>query len=334
MRGRLKRLQDQVLVITGASSGINLVAARNAAAQGARVLLVSRNERAMREICEGIAARGGLASYAIADVGVERDVEAAAEAALQRYGRIDTWVNGAAVSIYGRVLEVSLEDQRRLFETNYWGMVHGSRVAARYLRRHGGALINIGSVLSDRAIPVQGVYSASKHAVKGFTDALRMDIEAERLPISVTLIKPSAIDTPYMRYAKNYLDVQPKNPPPIYAPELAADAILYAAQHPVRDIVVGGGGRLISLLGMLFPRLTDIGMRWSMPYLQRTKEPARPREQNNLYHPDHDGQERSAIPDLHVFERSLYTRARLNPVKTAALAVAIGGAALLALRRR
>jgi NAD(P)-dependent dehydrogenase (short-subunit alcohol dehydrogenase family) len=334
MRAKLKPLQEQTMVITGASSGINLVAARQAAARGARVLLVSRNEPVMREICEGIAARGGEASYAVADVADETALRRAADLAFERYGGFDTWVNGAAVSIYGKVLDVELEDQRRLFETNYWGVVHGSRIAAGHLRHRGGALINVGSVLSDRAIPVQGVYCASKHAVKGFTDALRMEIEQDALPISVSLIKPSAIDTPYMRHAKNYLDVQPKNPPPVYAPELAAGAILHAAEHPVRDIVVGGGGRLISTFGMLFPRLTDVGMRWTMPYFQQTREPARPREENNLYQPDQDGKERSGIRDLHVFERSLYTRTRLKPALGATLAAAFGAAALLALRRR
>ena len=333
MKSRLKPLQEQTVVITGASSGINLVAARHAAARGARVVLVSRNERVMRQICDGIAARGGQAAWAVADVADEAALERAAQTALERFGGLDTWVNGAAVSIYGKLLEVELADQRRLFDTNYWGVVHGSRIAARHLRHRGGAIVNVGSVLSDRAIPVQGAYCASKHAVKGFTDALRMELEQEGVPISVTLVKPSAIDTPYMRHAKNYLDVQPKNPPPVYAPELVAEAILHAAAHPVRDIVVGGGGRLISTFGMLFPRLTDLGMRWTMPYFQRTREPARPRAENNLFQPDQDGRERSGLRDVRVLERSLYTRARLHPAAAGA-AVALGAAALLALRRR
>lgn len=324
---QLKRLQDQVMVITGASSGINLVTARMAAKQGARVVLVSRNEPTMREICDEIRSQGGDVMYVVADVGNHEELRRAADAAISRYGGFDTWVNGAAVSIYGKLAEIALDDHRRLFETNYWGVVHGSLIALEQLRGRGGAIINIGSVLSDRAIPIQGPYCASKHAVKGFTDALRMELETDKLPVSVTLIKPSAIDSPYMRHAKNYLDVAPRNPPPIYAPELVAESILYAAEHATRDIVVGGGGRLISTLGMLFPRMSDRIQERIMPYLQRTNEPSRPREENNLYQPAEDGHERSRYADQHVFERSAYTRARLHPVMTSVTAVGLAAAA-------
>jgi NAD(P)-dependent dehydrogenase (short-subunit alcohol dehydrogenase family) len=126
------------------------------------------------------------------------------------------------VSFYGRLTEVALEDMRQLFEVNFWGMVYGARAALPRLRGSGGALINIGSIVSDRAIPLQGAYSASKHAVKGFTDALRVELEEEGAPISVTLIKPSSIDTPYFQHAKNYMEVEPKPPAPVYAPEVVS----------------------------------------------------------------------------------------------------------------
>lgn len=331
MRVKLKPLKHQVIVITGASSGIDLVTARMAARRGARLVLVARNEEALRRICEDIRAQGGGAIYAVADVGNEQG--RAADTAIAHYGGFDTWVNGAAVSIYGKIAEVALDDQRRLFDTNYWGVVYGSRIALEHLRTHGGALINIGSVLSDRAIPIQGVYSASKHAVRGFTDALRMEIEQDNLPVSVTLIKPSAIDTPYMTHAKNYLPRSPKNPPPIYAPELVARAILYAAERPARDIVVGGGGRLMATLGWMFPRTSDRIMKRVMPYLQQMNEPSRPIDDNNLYTPAKDGEERSVHIDQHVFERSLYTTARLHPVVTGAAAVGLATLAAMMLRQ-
>jgi NAD(P)-dependent dehydrogenase (short-subunit alcohol dehydrogenase family) len=323
---KLKRLNEQVMVITGASSGIGLVTARMAAKRGAKLVLNARNEAALRDIVEEINASGGEATHVAGDVGSLEDVRWLAAEAVRRFGRIDTWVNNAAVSIYGRLLEVSLEDQRRLFETNYWGLVHGSVVACEHLRKHGGALIQIGSVLSDRAIPVQGAYCASKHAVKGFTDALRMELEEEGAPVSVTLIKPSAIDTPYIQHAKNYMPVEPLNPPPVYAPETVAEAILHCAEHPERDVYVGGGGKALSSLGEYAPRVTDKVMEASMFNLQqRTDTPAPIGRDDSLHAPSQDGRERGDYPG-HVAESSLYTKASLHPVLTGAL---IFGAGLL-----
>jgi NAD(P)-dependent dehydrogenase (short-subunit alcohol dehydrogenase family) len=208
MNIRLKKLNEQVMVITGATSGIGLVTARMAAGRGARLILAARNEEALRRLVNETAASGAQAVYVVANVGKQADVRRIAEKAIEHFGDFDTWVNNAGVSIYGRVLDVSMEDHRQLFETNYWGLVYGSQVAAEHLRQKGGALINIGSSLSDRAIPIQGTYCASKHAVKGYTDALRMELEEEGAPISVTLIKPSAIDTPYREHAKNYMPGQ------------------------------------------------------------------------------------------------------------------------------
>src|SRR5687767_9639440 len=178
-----------------------------AAKQGARVVLAARNEQALKALQNELN-HGGKeqAAYVVADVAREEDVRKISEQALRTFGGFDTWFNNAAAAIYGRIEDVSIEDQHRLFETNFWGTVLGSRIALEHLRRHGGALLNMGSVVSDRAIPLQGPYSASKHAVKGFTDALRMEVEADGAPVSITLIKPGSIDTPYTRHAKNYMD--------------------------------------------------------------------------------------------------------------------------------
>src|SRR5688572_13876360 len=149
----------------------------------------------------------------------------------------------------------------------------GSLTAARRLRARGGAIINIGSTLSDRAIPLQGMYCASKHAVKGFTDAFRMELEADDAPISVTLVKPSAIDTPYKDHAKNYLAVKAENPPPVYAPETVAETILYCAENPVRDVFVGAG-KLLSAFSKYAPRTTDKIMEATMLDIQKSNKPA------------------------------------------------------------
>jgi NAD(P)-dependent dehydrogenase (short-subunit alcohol dehydrogenase family) len=174
-----KKLSEQVLVITGASSGIGLATAREAARRGARVVLVSRDEADLRTATDAIRAAGGRAMYVAADVADFDEMVRVAERAVDAFGGIDTWVNNAGVTIYGRIADVPLADARRLFETNYWGLVHGSLVAVPHLKRAGGVLINVGSVLSDTTMPLQGHYSASKHAVKGFTDALRIELDEE-----------------------------------------------------------------------------------------------------------------------------------------------------------
>ena len=328
---KLKKLSDQVIVITGASSGIGLVTARLAAKHGARVVLNARNEKALKQVTDEINAQGGQAIYVVGDVGKFEDVKKIAEEAVRNFGGFDTWVNNAGVSIYGAVLDQSLDDQRRLFETNYWGVVHGSSVACAHLRSRGGALINVGSVLSDVAIPIQGTYCATKHAVKGYTDALRLELEEEQVPISVTLIKPSAIDTPYTRHAKNLMPVEPMNPPPVYAPDLVAEAILHCAEHPERDLYVGGGGKMLAESAQLAPRLTDKLMHAMMFDVQQSDRPKPPAREDSLYAPIADGEERGGYPG-HVAESSVYTKAAKHPLITGSLIAGLGLAVLAAWR--
>src|SRR5688572_6210566 len=263
MRLSLKPLDEQVMVITGDSSGIGLVTAKQAAQRGACVVLAARNEKDLHDATQVIRRSGGRAVYAVADVADPTQVDAIAETALREFGRIDTWVNNAAVSIYGRLIDLSLEDMRRQMDVNYWGQVYGSRTAVQHLRRAGGALINVGSALSDRAIPLQGGYCAAKHALKAFTDSLRMELEAQNVPIAVTLVKPASIDTPFFDKARTYLGVEPQPVPPVYAPEVVTDVILTAAQRPVREIIAGGSGAKISA-ARFAPRLADRYMeRWT-----------------------------------------------------------------------
>lgn len=326
MNVRLKRLSDQVIVITGASSGIGLVTARMAAQRGARLVLNSRNAEALQHVCDEINEMGGEAIPVAGDVGRFDDVHKIADEAIRHFGGFDTWVNNAGVSIYGRMLDQSLEDQRRLFDTNYWGVVHGSIVACAHLRNNGGALINMGSVLSDVAIPIQGTYCATKHAVKGYTNALRLELEEENAPISVTLIKPSTIDTPYTQHAKNLMPVEPQNPPPVYAPEPVAEAILHCAEHPERDVTVGGGGKMLAEAGHYAPRLTDKVLQAAMFDLQQSDRPKPKNRRDSLYSPLQDGKERGNYPG-HVAESSVYTKAKLHPVIASSLIAGLGLAA-------
>jgi len=323
---KLKNVSDQVIVITGASSGIGLTTAELAAARGARVVLNARSEQDLRQVCDRIRSAGGRAVYHAGDVADPNVLQALAETAIRTFGGFDTWVNDAAAALYGRLEEIPIEDQRHQFEVNYWGVVNGSLIAARHLReRGGGAIINLGSVLSERAMLFQTQYSATKHAVKAFTDGLRMELEREGAPVSVTLIKPSAIDTPYPEHARNYMGDNPALPPPIYDPHLVAKAIVFAAEHQKRDLTVGFGGWMIGALGAIAPRLTDVVMELVGYATQSTRERQRESMRDNLYRPRQDGDEYSSLA-REPRKTSVFLAAQMHPFATAVVLAGIGAA--------
>jgi len=321
-RLKTKALKDQVIVITGASSGIGLTTARMAARHGARVVLAARNAQDLQAVTNEICGRGGRAFAVATDVSDAAAVEELGARARSEFGSIDTWVNNAGLSIYGKLMDVPLEDKRRLFDINFWGVVYGCRTAVRLMKDSGGVLINLGSEVSEVAIPLQGIYSASKHAVKGYTDALRMELEHDEVPIAVTLVMPSAINTPYPEHARNYLDKGvPALPPPIYAPEVVARAILHCAERPVRNVVVGGSGRLQIALGKNLPRLADKYMERSLLEQQKTYDRDHV-DEGSLERPQADGRA-WGLHKGHVMRSSAYTTATLSPMlKTMAFAAA------------
>ena len=247
-----------------------------------------------------------------------------------------TWINDAGVAIYGTVEDVPLSDQRQLFETNYWGALHGSLEALR-LHRQGfcNKLITIGSQLSDRAMIDQGPYSASKHAVKAMTDALRMEAKRESLSLSVTLVKPSSVDTPYMEHARSY--VQPagtKNPPRAYAPEVVARGIAWACENDIRDLHVGGAGWLIAKSGQVAPRLTDFSMEALGRLLQTSNRPPRPGMGDNLYDTARAGETRSNQPGPPPRDVSLMMEAQMRPAAVLGVAGALLAVGIFATRPR
>jgi NAD(P)-dependent dehydrogenase (short-subunit alcohol dehydrogenase family) len=324
MKVILKPLPEQVIVVTGASSGIGLVTAKSAAKLGACVVLAARNARDLERVVDEIRAEGGRAVSVVADVSDLAQVEQIAETAIREFGRIDTWVNNAAVALYGRIMDISLDDMRRQFDVIYWGTVHGSRIAISRMRKHGGALINVSSAVADRAIPLQGNYCAAKHAMKAFTDTLRMELEEEGVPISVTLVKPGSVDTPLFEKARTYLGVEPQPVPPVYAPEVVAEVILESAERPVRDVIVGGMGKVISLSN-LTPRVTDRYMEALSFESQQTNEIVAKGRHDNLYEPvEFDGGERGRNWKGRVMKRSAYTAAALHPGRAVVLAAAVG----------
>lgn len=286
MHARHRPLDEQVIVITGATSGIGLCTALLAAERGAKVVLAARSAGTLDAVVEQIRFDGGEAIAAAADVAERRDVAHVARAALERFGRVDTWVNNAGVSVYGRLDEISEDDHRRLFETNYWGVVNGSLEALPLLRRSGGALINIGSETCDAVLPLQGGYSASKHAVKGFTDALRLEVEQiERAPLTITLVQPAAVNTPYPQHARNYMDREPKPPGEPIDPHRVAEAILKAAVEGGRDVRVGAMAVMHSTVSRWMPRIGD---RLAARLVDRQQEPVEPRFPPGALHRPHD----------------------------------------------
>jgi short-subunit dehydrogenase len=212
-------------------------------------------------------------------------------------------------------------------------VVHGCEAAVPHLR-HGGAIINVGSVLSDLSAPLQGIYSAAKHAVKGYTDALRMELEQSGAPIQVTLVKPGPIDTPYTQHARNYMAREPKHPQPTYPPEEVAYAILRCAERPIREVVVGGVPRLQIAMHTIAPRLTELYMERTMSSAQQSEEP--PQSGDSLYEPSGEdyGRRRSRRAER-VMKSSMYTRAVLSDAMRAAPLVFAGAAiaAVVAARR-
>jgi len=328
---RHKPLRDQVIVITGASSGIGLTTARMAAQRGARVVLAARSTEVLARVVSEIEAEGGQAVAVTADVGRRDDVQAIADEARASFGGFDTWVNVAGLTVYGPLSAIDDADHERLIQTNLWGTVNGSLVAVEHLRRHGGALINIGSVASDLAFPFQGLYATSKHAVKGFTDTLRMELIAEGAPVSVTLVKPASIDTPLPNRARNYMEREPTLPPPIYPPSEVANAILHAAVHPQRDIFVGGGGKMFVMGKEFVPGAYDELAPTIIALQRRSETPRNPT--GALHAPTQAGAERGD-PPIYVMRTSAYTRATLHPLTTLSIAAGLATATALILGRR
>lgn len=336
MNAGLKPLNRQVIVITGASSGIGLVTAKMAARAGATIIAAARNEEALRTLVAGIEADGGRAAYVVCDVGDEAAVAQVVKVACDRFGGFDSWVNNAGISIFGKLWDVPMDEWRRMFDTVYWGTVYGSLAAVRHYREHDmpGAIINIGSFLGDKAPAIQSTYASAKFAVHGFTGSLRQEVEQEGWPISLSLIHPGRIDTPYNEHAGNHMPMQPVHRGMIYPPEAVAEAILWCCAHPKRDMFVGSQAKIAAILGAIAPRLTDRVMEVLMVTSQQSRDrKASADHQRALFAPGYGGEERGTH-EPHLLRRgSLYVKATKRPAQTAAMILGTGAAATLLLRR-
>ncbi|MGH2428448.1 MAG: SDR family oxidoreductase [Candidatus Limnocylindria bacterium] len=281
-----KPLNQQVVVITGASQGIGRETALQLATKGASLVLAARNEEALSELARQVERLGGQAETVITDVAEHEQVERLGQRAIDRFGRIDTWVNNAAVSIYATVEQLQPEEMERLVRVNLLGQMYGARAAIPHMKRQGGGtIVNVGSALSERAVPLQSAYVASKHGIAGFSEALRLELMHEESGIDVVLILPSSMNTPLFNFARSKMGVQPMPVPPVYEPRVVAEAICHAAEHGGREIVVGGWGKLLTVGQWLSPSLLDRYMlqgarAWKQ---QKTDRPDDARD--NLFEP-------------------------------------------------
>ncbi len=286
MQLTLKPIAEQVAVVMGASSGIGRKTAQELAAQGAKVVVSARSIPGLDSLVEEISGAGGRAVAQPADVSDFDQVAAVAQRAVDEFGGLDTWVHAAAVTIYAPFDQLTPEELRRVIDVDLIGQGYGALAAVPHLKeRGGGALIHISSMLAERSYPLQAPYCAAKHGIKGLVDSMRIDFAHQEIPISVTNIMPASTDTPLFDKARSKLGVVPTAPPPVYDAAVVARAILDAAEHPQRQIVVGGAGKAQLLIEKLSPRAMDVQTAVGGSAMQRTDEPTGALRPGNLFEP-------------------------------------------------
>ena len=329
---KLKRIEEQVVALMGASSGIGREAALRFAGRGAKVVVSARNEADLRSLVEEIRAGGGEAVAMPAEVTDFGQVEAVADTAVREYGRLDTWVHLSAVSIFARFEEIEPEEFKRVVDVDLVGQAYGAMAALPRIKREGrGALVHVTSVLARRSVPLQSPYCAAKHGVDGFLEALRVELKRDGWKVGVTNVMPAAINTPFFDKALTKMGVKPKGFPPIYQPRVVADAILYAAQNAPRDLVAGGAGKQMLLGQRLSPRMMDAIMLRGAFGTQQTDEPKGPDDPNGLFGPVEGYGTAEADLDKTV-SRSLQVWLDTHPAAKRGAFAALGAAALLAAR--
>lgn len=283
---QLKPINQQVVAVVGASSGIGRESALQFAKRGAKLVVSARSESKLASLVDDIRRFGGEATAVVADVSVFEQVKAIADRTVELYGRLDTWVHVSAVGIFATFDNTTPEEFKRVIDVSLMGQVYGAMAALPHLKREGrGALIHISSMEGVRSLPYQSAYSAAKHGMEGFIEAMRLELQHEKIPVSVTSVKPSVINTPFWNNGLTKLGVKPGGIPPYYDPRLVADAILYVAEHPTRDFLVGDSARLLAGLQRLSPELADALLLLIGFQGQRTNQPKSPDDRNNLYEP-------------------------------------------------
>ncbi len=275
-----------VVVITGAGAGVGRATARAFARRGASIGLLGRDPTRLASASEDVQRLGGVALAYPCDVADADAVDAAAAAVEARLGPIDVWVNNAMATVFSPLHAMAADEFRRATEVTYLGTVYGTMAALRRMRaRNQGTIVQVGSALAYRAIPLQSAYCGAKFAIRGFTNALRTELLHERSCVHVTMVQMPALDTPQFDWARNHMAHRPQPVPPIFAPELAARAIVWAATHRRREVYVGFPALKAIWANKLFPGLLDRYLARTGYASQQSDEPAPPDRAGNLFEP-------------------------------------------------
>jgi NAD(P)-dependent dehydrogenase (short-subunit alcohol dehydrogenase family) len=281
-----RRRRPEVVVITGASAGVGRATVRAFARQGAHIGLLARGHDGLEGARREVEAAGGKALVLPTDVAHDDQVEAAAAAVEEAFGPIDIWVNNAMVSVFSPLQEMTPEEFRRVTEVTYLGTVYGTMAALRRMQpRDHGTIVQVGSALAYRGIPLQAAYCGAKHAIQGFTESLRCELLHEGSHIRLTMVQLPALNTPQFGWVKSRLPRKGQPVPPIYQPEVAAEAILWAAHNDRRELNVGLSTSIALLGNKLAPGLADHYLAWTGYDAQQTDEPADPNRPHNLWMP-------------------------------------------------
>jgi NADP-dependent 3-hydroxy acid dehydrogenase YdfG len=276
----------RVVVVTGASAGVGRAVARAFGRRGARVGLLARDEGRLARAADEIAALGGEALVLPTDVADADAVQAAADQVAERFGPVDVWVNNAMVSVFSPVRAMRPEEYRRVTEVTYLGYVYGTLAALRQmLPRDRGVIIQIGSALAYRAIPLQSAYCAAKHAIQGFTESLRSELLHDRSRVRVTMLQLPAVNTPQFDWVRSRLPYRAQPVPPIYQPEVIADAVIWAADHERSEMYLGWSSVKAIAANRMVPRLLDRYLAHTGFASQETGKPEDPGRPDNLWRP-------------------------------------------------
>ncbi|MGW4575988.1 SDR family oxidoreductase [Streptomyces tendae] len=280
----------EVVVVTGATGGVGRATARAFGARGAAVALLARGEHALRRAAEEVEEAGGRALPLVVDVADAEAVDAAATRVEEEFGPIDVWVNAAFSTVFAPVAQIRPEELRRATEVTYFGFVHGTQAALRRMTpRDRGTVVQVGSALAERSVPLQAVYCGAKHAIQGFTESLRCELLHDRSGVRVTMVQMPGLNTPQFSWVLTRLPRHPRPVAPVYQPEVAARAVLHAADHPERRVYWVGGSTVATLLGQKFaPGLLDRYLARTGYDGQQTDRPVDPSRPVNLWKPPDD----------------------------------------------